>query len=330
MKRLKAGPEIKMPDLGNLRVPAFLEDLYYDLKDRRLLPLVALAIVAIVAVPFLLSGGSDEPEPSAAAKGGGGASASSSGAKASLTVVRATPGLRDYRKRLRGRTATDPFKQRFTAPDLSGSKLGSPGDNGFEAPSPTSTSTSTSTTIESTATSETKTTTHNDNGVVTTETETNGSPNSDNGSGNTETTTGSGEPDLTFYSFAIDVRVKTAITAADGSVEAGEPVTASKLLSPAPIPTEKTPVVVYIGVSGKTGNPVMLVSEEVSSIFGEAKCVVGSQRCQLLELEVGMPATFVYGPAGERYKITVVKVERIHTDLPERLEHTDVSGSPSP
>lgn len=328
MKRLKAGPEIKLPDLGNLRVPGFVEDLYYDLKDRRLLPLVALAIVAIVAVPFLLSGGSKEPEPPVAA-GAGKASAAASGAEASLTVVRATPGLRDYKKRLRGRTPTDPFRQQFTAPDLSGSQLGSPGDNGFEAPSPTSTSTSTSTTIESTNTSQTTTTTHNDNGVVTTETQTNGTPATGN-PGSNEGTQGSGEPERTFYSFAIDVRVKTAVTAEDGSVEAGAPVTATKLLSPAPIPTEKTPVIVYIGVSGKTGNPIMLVSEEVSSIFGEAKCVSGTQRCQLLELEVGMPATFVYGPAGERYKITVTKVERIHTELPEKLEHTGISGRVSP
>ena len=55
MKRLKAGPELKMPDL---KVPDFLVDLYWDLRDRRLLPLVGLAIVAIVAVPFLLGGGS--------------------------------------------------------------------------------------------------------------------------------------------------------------------------------------------------------------------------------------------------------------------------------
>ena len=39
-------PELKAPD--------FLADLYYDLRDRRLLPLIAVVVVAIVAVPFLL------------------------------------------------------------------------------------------------------------------------------------------------------------------------------------------------------------------------------------------------------------------------------------
>ncbi len=60
MKRV--GPELKMPDLKNAKVPPFLSDLYYDLHDRRLLPLVGLVLVAIVAVPFLLGGGSDMEE----------------------------------------------------------------------------------------------------------------------------------------------------------------------------------------------------------------------------------------------------------------------------
>ncbi len=50
MKRPK-GPELKMPEP---KAPAFLADLYYDLRDRRLLPLLALVVVAIAATPFLL------------------------------------------------------------------------------------------------------------------------------------------------------------------------------------------------------------------------------------------------------------------------------------
>ena len=44
-----------------MKLPPVLVDLYWDLWDRRLLPLIALVVVAIVAVPFLLSGGSEEP-----------------------------------------------------------------------------------------------------------------------------------------------------------------------------------------------------------------------------------------------------------------------------
>ena len=54
MKRI--GPELKMPKLkgSDAKVPPVLADLYYDLRDRRLLPLIALILVAIVAAPFLL------------------------------------------------------------------------------------------------------------------------------------------------------------------------------------------------------------------------------------------------------------------------------------
>ena len=52
MNMLKKGPEIKLPDL---KVPAPLVDLYYDLRERHLLPLVAVLLVAIVAVPIALS-----------------------------------------------------------------------------------------------------------------------------------------------------------------------------------------------------------------------------------------------------------------------------------
>jgi hypothetical protein len=61
----RIGPELKMPKLkgSEMKVPPFLSDLYYDLRDRRLLPLLALILVAIVATPFLLKEDSPEPAP---------------------------------------------------------------------------------------------------------------------------------------------------------------------------------------------------------------------------------------------------------------------------
>ena len=58
MKQLQ-GPRAE--DAGPEGAGSSVTDLYYDLRERRLLPLVALVLVAIVAVPFLLSSGS-EPE----------------------------------------------------------------------------------------------------------------------------------------------------------------------------------------------------------------------------------------------------------------------------
>lgn len=337
MKWLKSGPQLRMPDLGDLHVPAFLEDLYFDLKERRLLPLVGLAIVAIIAVPFLLSGGSSESE--AVAPPVHGAKAVGSSESGSLTVVRSDPGLRDYRKRLH-RKPTDPFKQHFTAPQLAGARPPAATDEAATV-SGSTTSSSTSTTVRSTATSVTTKTVREENGTVTGETESHstsgsqGSPNpgkeSSEGAG-TEGSTGSEGESSRWIGFAVDVRIRTAITLPDGTVETGEPVNETEVRAPAPLPTAKTPVVTYLGADLKTGKLVVMVSEEVTSMFGEGKCLMGTRSCQLLEVETGMPMTFVYGPAGERFKITFTKIERVPVDLPKNLEGADeaeIGSSPA-
>ena len=329
MKWLKSGPELKMPDLRGIHPPAFVEDLYYDLKDRRLLPLVALVIVAIVAVPFLLSGESEAPEVHAGLAGGG--AATGSGSRSALTVVRAEPGLRDYRKRLH-RKPSDPFKQHFTAPQLAGTHLGSGGEEEASTANGTtktaSRSTNTSTTIESSESSVIKRTTREENGVVRAETETSGPTESDSQGGSSQQgQSGSGKGGAGangggsgWAAFAVNVRIRVAATLPDGTVEMGDPVTRSRVRAPAAIPGEKTPVVTYLGANLKTGNLVVMVSEEVTSVFGEAKCLMGRQACQLLEVEAGMPTTFVYGQSAKRYKVTFTKLERVPVELPKNLQ----------
>ena len=34
----------------------------------------------------------------------------------------------------------------------------------------------------------------------------------------------------------------------------------------------------------------------VSAIFGDAKCIKGTDRCERVEIERGLPVNFVYGP----------------------------------
>jgi hypothetical protein len=289
MKRLKAGPELKMPDL---KVPPFLVDLYWDLRDRRLLPLVGLAIVAIVAVPFLLGGGSTEEEaPPAVAGASSAPSPEAAGVK--LTVVEAKPGLRDYRKRLREERPTDPFVQRYTAPQLKGSELG----GGGEEASSSSTSTSTST-----STTKVTKTSKDPGGTSTTEvtTETNGesSPGSEGGK----------TPQLTLYSFAADVKIVRTTSSADGGKLTDPPIVRHKAIPPAALPGENAQVVTYMGISPTTRKPLLLISDQVSAVFGEATCLSGANACQLIEVEPGFPETFVFGAGDVRYKITVLKV----------------------
>ncbi|MFL5900385.1 MAG: hypothetical protein ACJ75S_04235 [Solirubrobacterales bacterium] len=288
MKRPK-GPELK---LSELKVPPFLTDLYWDLRDRRLLPLVALVAVAIVAVPFLLGGKSDESStrgvvavatPDAAA---GGPDSST------LVAVEAKPGLRDYHKRLAHRRPTNPFKPRYSGPQLAGSELG-----GGELSSTSTTSTSTTTTKTSSGTTTTETTTESPGGA---------------GGG------GESPPSLKEYTIAIDVKITRTETKANGKKEKSEPTVHHRVIPPAALPSEKTQAVAYMGLSPKTKQPLLLISDGVTAIFGEGNCISGAQACQLLEVEPGLPETFVFGPNSARYKIVVLNPRPVVVGTYER------------
>ena len=300
MNWLKKGPELKKP---NFEVPPFLGDLYHDLRERRLLPILALAVVAIVAVPFLLGGGSDEEEPTGRSSGTGAAVTGASGSGTpTFTVVESKPGLRDYRKRLSHRSPTNPFKQRFTAPDTSEAELSS-------APAEEASGTATG-----------------EEGSTTIEPESSGP-------------SGGGHSGLVFFAWAIDVKItksdgdegggrtspeqKAGLSEADedGGVTAGSPVELAsepeptvrhKVLPQTKLPGDKQPVVTYMGRS-KKGFPLFLVSSEVSSVFGESKCVSGDDSCQLLEVAPEFPITFVYGANDVRYTFNVLKIELVVT-----------------
>jgi hypothetical protein len=69
-----------------------------------------------------------------------------------------------------------------------------------------------------------------------------------------------------------------------------------------------------MALSPQTSYPMFLIAEEVTSVFGEGKCLAGTEACQLLEVEKGMPTTFVFGEAEDSYKITVTKVHPVTAD----------------
>jgi hypothetical protein len=315
MNWLKNGPELKKPDL---KVPPFLGDLYYDLRERRLLPILALAVVAIIAVPFLLGGGSEEEEE-ASGSGSAGAIAGASGTQAShFTVVESKPGLRDYRKRLARRSPTDPFKQRFTGQELKKAELNP--ETGEESVSITGAGGS------STTTEETVSSTPDESGGGS------GGDSPSNGGG------GNPQPgDLVFFSWAVDVKItksggkSSAERRADGLASGAdgdddgvtarspvelasepEPTIRHKVLPLTKLPGDKQPVATYMGRS-KHGFPLFLVSSKVKSVFGESKCVSGDDSCQLIEVEPKFPITFVYGANEVRYTFNVLKIELVVT-----------------
>ncbi len=270
MNFLKKGPELK---LSGIKVPGFLQDVYYDLKERHLLPVAAVLLVAIVAIPIALSQkGSGGGEASEAAEAG--TAQISTAAQSGQLVAKAAPGLRDYRRRLEHRTPQDPFKARYTSPESTGE-----GTGGSSTSEPSSSSaTETSIPSESTSGSE---------------------------SGGSETTTHS---ELTYYSYAIDVRVT------GGSGSDRKTTVRHNLPELTMLPSRETPAIVYMGATKDGKKAVMTVSSDVQAIFGDAKCALGSERCELLVMEPGLPETFVYGGAGRTYKIELVKIDLVETD----------------
>jgi hypothetical protein len=296
MKKLK-GPELKMPEL---KVPAFLADLYYDLRDRRLLPLVALVAVAIAAVPFLL-GGKEPPLPPAAT--GAAETLESSGSSSSrLTVVEATPGLRDYRKRLRSRAPADPFEQRFTQP-TEGSASGSSAGG---APASES-SASNAFSEESITTESSKTTVEVESGGG-----------SSNGGGGSKGSGGSGagggqsqSPRL--IEFVFDLQISHAAASTDGAQEMSEPEVRRHVRSLTQLPNQKTPVVTVAGLNLHNGKVFFLVSDTVKSLNGDFTCLARtpSGLCELLEIDQGFPLDLVYGPDEVLYRVKVTKVDAV-------------------
>lgn len=312
MKR-PGGSQLKMPQV---KAPAFLTDLYHDLRDRRLLPLIALVVVAIVATPFLLGQGSDTP-PEAVTPAAIEALKEEAGAsrQAALTVVQADPGLRDYRKRLRRREPLDPFRS-LGKPSLKGARLGGGGggDGGGSSSSSSSSFSSTSTTVK-----ETTKKTKDSESTTTTETTTTTTDESEGGGGGgslpapgPSTGGGKGKGEAVLFNFAVDLTIVHA-SGSGADKRKSEPQVRKKVLPATPLPSKQTQVVTYIGLSPQNRKPLFLISTEVTGSFGEGKCVAGTETCQLIELEPGFPQTFEYGESGDRYKLKVTGVEVVVT-----------------
>ncbi len=277
MNFLKKGPELKKPDL---KVPDFLLDIYYDLRERHLLPLVALLVVAIIAVPILLGGGSSSSET-----GEESAIATPSTAAiptSKLVVAKSTPGLRDYRRRLGHEHAKDPFIQQYSEEEES--KSSSEGASGGSGES--------SVTIESSESSSETTE------VTKTSEESNGEP-PEGGQ-------------LKYYSWAIDVRV-TPVSSAKGK-DKPEPTVRNNLPDMTMLPSRDVPALTFIGVTKDEKKAVMLVSDKVTGLFGDGVCIVGSEACQLIAVEPNLPETVVYGADSRTYRIEVTKLRVLETD----------------
>lgn len=310
MKRLK-GPELKMPDF---KARSFLADIYYDLRDRRLLPVVALVVVAIAAVPFLL-GNSQEPLPAPmAAEEAAEAARLKIANGSSLTVVEAKPGLRDYRKRLRARTPTDPFEQRYT---------GLPEGVQLES-------------TEVSSVSETDASAGADDVSVTdfeeSVTEVDESPSTGAGTAPSPGTApgpGRGDPNpgidpdgLRLFGFRPDVRF---------GVAGSQDLTLHEDLPLGSLLPKKRPLLVFIGVSENGERTAFDVSPEVTLVRGNGACIGGMQSCRLLFLREDEAVDLLTESAGRTFRLKVESIDFVEVDVPKQASgSSSAAGSMQP
>jgi len=298
MSPLKKGPEIK---LSELKVPQFLSDLYWDLRDRYLLPAVLVLVVAIAAVPLVLGGGSDSDWQDELADAGIADELATSSAMppAGELVAQAAPGLRDYRRRLHDLQEKDPFAQQFSGGSgspavVSGGAEGEAGSSGSTPPGEEPSSEAF--TPESSAPGPTD-----------------------------ESAPAEPEPDsphLAWFSYAIDVRVvalgeaggaagRASTSAADGQNQASVRRNLPELTV---LPNRETPAAIYMGVTKDGKKALLMLSDQVQGIFGDGTCLLGSTSCQLLAIEPGLPVTIVYGPAERTFRIELLKLRLLRSD----------------
>jgi hypothetical protein len=316
MNWLKKGPELK---LSEMKVPDFLYDLYYDLKERHLLPLVALLIVAMVAAPIYFKDKSG-PEPETLAPSPTATASSVAADGQTIVVARSEPGLRDYKRRLRHYRALDPFR--------GGEGGGASAPNEVTNVAPTASTPTPEVPVETTAVG------GESSGPAETPIEVPSSPESSGGQVESSTGSPAGSTRTRYASDSIDVRVVTVPHESSEQKAKKKPKPQAEVRRNLPeltmLPARGIPAATYIGLTNDGKKALFVVSSDVVSLFGEGRCVIGTQSCQLLALEPGLPETFVYGPEERTYRIELLKIDKTYASKPRRAALGATQGKQRP
>jgi hypothetical protein len=285
-------PELKF-DKPDIKVPPVVEDLYRDLRDRRLLPIVALLLVAIVAVPIALSASGGTRASTAAPTA---EIVSAEAPEAQAAVLADNPGLRDYRERLDELKAQNPFDQQFETSGLEGTEVES-GTETLDTVSSGGGDVATGTdTAGSTSTSS--------SGATSTS-----SPDTSSGSGSVDTDGSTTEPEVLFYSFKADLQYGL-----EGEVKEHRNVKYLDMLSP---------VGTFLGASIDRETAVFGLSSSVVSVTG-GECVPSPDACDFLSLDKGKSAVLAYqrpaDPAPAYYRLVVDDIRIVKVNEPPVIE----------
>lgn len=261
-----------------MKVPQSLQNLYADLRDRRMLSIAIVLVAAIIAVPFLLGGGGSEdvpPPPSVTAQ-----APFEGDEQLSPVVLAEAPGLRDFRQRLAAYKSHNPFKENLTPAQqrqLTGGKGGGDGttDGTADAGTADTADTGGSTTVPGADT------TVPTPGTVDPGSSTGGSTGTDTGA-STDPGTSGGTSELVGYS--VDVRI--------GPLGDTEIVEGAKNLDF--LPDARRPLVEYVDADLEGTKVVFIVNPAAAAIKGDAKCIRSKKQCQYLVMEEGDQMNFLF------------------------------------
>jgi hypothetical protein len=256
------------------KLQKFFGDLVSDLRNRGLLPVVVLLLVAIVAIPIVISrGGSSSATISDSEQ------AVANAPEAQSAVLAYQPGLRKYQDRLDKLSAKDPFEQQFvpagpSAADVSGAGGGAAvGGGSAGAASPTDVSSFP--------------------GTI--------------GSGGGSKKKGKKKTTTRYFSYQADALVGDASAAL---------APYANLVPFSPLPSEATPVLIYLGPNTTGQYALFLVSSNVSQQSGPGICVPAPDDCALLALTPGQTEDLVYQGDGKTYRIQLVSLRRVVSSKP--------------
>jgi hypothetical protein len=264
--------------MKSMQPPALLKDLYRDLRDRRLLiPAVAL-VVALVAVPVLLSTDSPSAAPPAPPP-------PAEATAAQPAVLAETAGVRDYRKRLEALKSKNPFEQKFALPTPESVALADDGSGSSSSADPATGSLGAASTSTSSGSS---------GGDLPTASPTPPVP---------QPAPGSVKHTRRLITRVVDVTLGPL-----GETKAYDNVRYTDLL-----PSNEVPIVAYFSASPNAKRAAFLLSAGVVSSDGDGTCAPSPESCYYLVMKPGDQRYLHYQPEGATevvvYRFKLRKIE---------------------
>ena len=294
--------------MSNPHPPQILSDLYRDLRDRRMLaPAIAL-LVAILAVPLLLSSSAPEQvaplAPAATVEGA---------AATDPAVLVEQAGIRDYRKRLSALKSKNPFDQQFTLPPP-GAAVVEEVDGGLAV---------------SASTGETADAVERLGAATASGSSPVAAPVPDTTSDDSDAASSGGvpasepteaveatppPPEIRFYAGRVDVSM--------GLLGEAKEYTDVRYLSF--LPNEQAPVVAYLGLLEGGDEAIFSISSAVTMGEGEGSCAPKKPApCQFLTLKVGEDRYMIYGTEGATYRLKLLDTEIVSVPDPRDPDDVD-------